>query len=355
MATAGRGSRDPLTRALENETWTFEFHQAVRLLEAALGGAPVGRSSDPSDEAIRFRSQVSLAFPASEVTRLELPPEGAPGPARMEVAFLGLANALGPLPRPFTEWILERVAKRDTAFRDFLDIFNHRLVSYHYRSREKHRPGMRLVHPEESTVGDVLLALAGLSGPTLQNRQVTRDRALLPYVTSVGRSRPIAQLLAGTLTHHFSVPFSSRPFQGRWIPLEEGSWTRLSSRDPFSKGATPTSGALGQDAVLGTRIWDQSAVFELEAGPLSGESFRAFLPGDRSGRVKDGDWLQPVRDLVQLQAKPGARVQLRLTQTSEQVRPSVLTQSDQAPRLGYSSWLGAPTGTSVLRNVVVSL
>lgn len=360
MAAANRGTRDSLIEALESKAWSFEFHQAVRLLEAALEGDPVGRTSNPSREGVRFRSQVSLAFPASELTSVRLSPKGtAPKRAEVEVAFLGLANASGPLPRPFTEWILDRLARKDTAFRDFLDIFNHRLVSYHYRSREKHRPGLRLISPEKSTLGEPLFALAGLAEATLRNRSQIPDRALIPYATAVGRTRPVAQLLAGTLTHHFGVPFKPVPFRGRWCSLEPDQWTRLGSPPPSGGGPPPPTGAtqgLGVDTVLGTRIWDQSAVFELEAGPLDQAAFLSFLPSAGCGRVPAGPWLSPLSDLVQMQTTPGTRVEVRLSVAPGALPPARLTNSDTAPRLGYTSWLGRQGNLGELsRDVVISL
>jgi type VI secretion system protein ImpH len=376
MATSGRIARDPLIRELEQEAWAFEFHQAVRILEAALDGEPVGRGSHPAREAIRFRSRVSLAFPASEVTSVRIPlsplakPKAGAGPdpvtrasprsgtgtgaqgqqAELEVAFLGLANALGPLPRPFTEWILDRVAKKDTAFRDFLDIFNHRLVAYHYRSREKHRPGLRFVPPESSTLAEPLYALAGLAEPAQRDRTRLPDRALLPYAAAVGRPRPIAQLVAGSLTHHFGVPFRPAPFQGRWLRLEPERWSRLGTR-----GVHDAEGGLGRDTVLGTRAWDQSAVFELEAGPLDRRAFDAFLPGDSGGRVPDGGWLASASDLVKMHVSPGTRVELRLALKPDAVIPAVLGTGSGSPRLGYSAWLGSRKDSSPARNVTIPL
>ena len=76
-------------------------------------------------------------FPASEIQELTLPPDDD-SPATMKVNFMGLSSPQGVLPTPYTELIIERTQKKDNALRDFLDLFNHRLISFFYRAWEKH-------------------------------------------------------------------------------------------------------------------------------------------------------------------------------------------------------------------------
>jgi type VI secretion system protein ImpH len=72
MAAAGRGTDSPLTQLLFDEPYRFEFFQAVRLLERLNPGrGPVGRDGDPRDEAARFRAHASLAFPPSQICRID--------------------------------------------------------------------------------------------------------------------------------------------------------------------------------------------------------------------------------------------------------------------------------------------
>src|ERR1700728_3316256 len=92
---------------LLNEPYRFELYQAVRLLEVFAPRALVSGGTEGAEQgAVRFRSRVSLSFPASEVHDLEWT---ATVP-RLTVNFLGLGGALGPLPAPYTEMILEAQA-----------------------------------------------------------------------------------------------------------------------------------------------------------------------------------------------------------------------------------------------------
>ncbi|HEY2343716.1 MAG TPA: type VI secretion system baseplate subunit TssG, partial [Chthoniobacteraceae bacterium] len=77
----------PLEEALRNEPFSFEFFQAVTLLQRlAPQLQPVGRFSNPDDEAVRFRGNTSLGFPASQIQQIEWPEDGPP---RMMVNFMG--------------------------------------------------------------------------------------------------------------------------------------------------------------------------------------------------------------------------------------------------------------------------
>ncbi|HEX5271052.1 MAG TPA: type VI secretion system baseplate subunit TssG, partial [Gemmataceae bacterium] len=142
---ATRGGTTPVTpspRALADrlfaEGYAFDFFQAVRLLEALYPGRQVGGTEEP----VRFRAWQSLSFPPSAVAGLR-PPDSEEVPAVMTVAFLGLTGPSGVLPRHYTELLLrlQRDARgpERTALRDWLDMFNDRLIALFYRAWRKYR------------------------------------------------------------------------------------------------------------------------------------------------------------------------------------------------------------------------
>lgn len=166
MAAAKWQHDSRVSRRLTEEPFRFDLFQAVRLLEQsgqlkASGGArsrPVGYQFDPSDEVVRFRGAVSLSFPASTVHRLQ---RGTTNGYEMEVTCLGLA-ADGVLPQHYATLLLTRLRQRDFSLRDFLDLFNHRLISLFYRAWEKYRFPMQYerVRPTAAQAQDRVLRLS---------------------------------------------------------------------------------------------------------------------------------------------------------------------------------------------------
>jgi type VI secretion system protein ImpH len=327
VAAAGRRAdrpvADPPVRdLLFEEEYRFDFYQAVRLLELLSPDAgPVGEGTEPADEVVRFRSATGLGFPASDVVRLGASADGR-GPWEMTVSFLGLAGGLSPLPRPFTELVLERTARRDTALRDFLDIFNHRLVSLMYRVRKKHRLALATVSPERTELAGHLYALMGLGTPGLRGRLGVDDRSLLEYAGLLAQHPRSMTGLEQLLTDYFGVPVRGEQFRGRWLELEEDQRTRI--------GRLGENHALGESAVLGTRVWDQQGSFELRVGPLTLEQLRDFLP--------TGTAFRPLCELTRFYVGTELDFTIRLLLKADEVPESRLDAAG-ATRLGWTSWL----------------
>ncbi len=122
MASRGRRGDLPLAKDVVKHADQYEFHALVKLLEAMRpDAAPLGEGFDPSKEPLRVRSRVTLSFPNTDVYRL-IPTEDKDVPPLLVTNFLGIAGVNGPLPTPYTQLLLRRKERKDTAFRDFLDI-----------------------------------------------------------------------------------------------------------------------------------------------------------------------------------------------------------------------------------------
>ncbi|MBP2233049.1 type VI secretion system protein ImpH [Azospirillum agricola] len=340
---------------LAAEAHRFDALQAIGLIERMLPDArSVGEGADSRHEAVRFRSSLATAFPASDLAAATPP---GPGEPRWEllVNFLGLAGGFGPLPAPFTEAIVQRVRAGDTATRDFLDILNHRLVSLLYRARRLHRPALNRGTPDQGPMAQHLYSLIGLGTPGLRGRMAVPDRVLLDHAGVLAQQPRTLHGLERLLGDHFGVPVRAVPLQGRWLALDDTQVTRLGR----------LNSALGDGTVLGRRVWDQQAAVTLELGPLGLEAFRAFLPGGHAARA--------LRDLARFYLGPGTDVSLRLRLAPERVpasrlvganrlhlhSPRVLAERPRAagvrlgaedgrlltragpnaPRLGWTSWL----------------
>ena len=302
----------------------FNLFQAISLLErAAPEAAAVGCPHAPHEhEAVRLSAFVSQSFEPSDIRTVSSPaPTGEAFVLRTPV--LSLAGAGGPLSQPFTELLQERHAKRDHATADFLDIFNHRLLAFLYRSRRKHHVSLSATQPSCSSLASALDSLSalgrqsGVRAPD-QSAQWLRHAGLLG-----GASRSMTGLIA-VLRDRLKVKVDGTQFCGSWLALESDALSRLHSRPPH-RGTR-----LGQAAVLGRRVWDQGAGLQLDFTNLGQPRLHSLLPGGSDHTL--AQWL--VRRY--LPQDMDVRMALRLAPT--EVRPSALNAANPM-RLGWTSWL----------------
>ncbi len=321
MAAHGWGTNRPLRNFLFEEGHLFDFYQAVRLIEKLRQTkAAVATNVDPSQDAVRFKSKVTLGFPASDIETIK--PGRIGGPPEVVVNFMGLAGAFGPLPNPFVELLIERESQRDTGFRDFLDLFNNRLISLMYRVRKIHRLGIEMESPERVPFAQYLFALMGLGTKNVQNRLKVKDRAFLFYTGLFAQKPHSMSGLERLLSHYFRVKVKGSPLHGRWHFLERDQTTIL--------GPSGQNCVLGESAVLGRRIWDQQTRFRLLVGPLKLKEFEEFLPV--------GSRFRPLVELTAFYVGRELEFDINLVVKAREA-PQFGLSTSSGPRLGWTSWL----------------
>lgn len=408
MGADDRLPADALIARLIARPHGFDLFQAIHLLERAQPWARALGHGDGSDEAVRLKGSVSLSFEASDVRRIErhaLEPAGEGRDAAAHDAaarhaqapretytltqpVMTLAGAGGPLPMPFTEMVLQRRAARETAMADLLDIFNHRFLSFLYRSRQKIALGLRSRNAERDAgrgaVGATDIALAacldalgdlGLqaapSGPG-GARLWLRHAGLLG-----GAPRSMMGLLA-LLSDRLGVKVRGAQFVGGWRSVDAADSARVASArtraSGGAKGATDAGAAnrwsasgyargtsvsraasgpavagashdprtsfgsaLGGLAVLGRRVWDQAAGVRIEFVELSDATFAALLPDGRAHAL--AAWL--VRSYLQQDHD------VFFVLHRQRAGGGCALGGKAAARLGWTSWLG---GASANRN-----
>jgi type VI secretion system protein ImpH len=319
------GRPDPsLEEVLFAEGYRFDFFQAVRLLELIyVERKPVGRQASPGEEVVRFRTHLSLSFPPSAIQDLQRPRE-SDRPARLTAAFMGLMGPLGVLPRHYTELMLERARRHDSALRDFLDLFDHRIISLFHRAWEKYRFHVAFERTVKSGGGYDpfslhLFDLIGMGTGGLRGRLEFGDEALLFYAGLLGQHPRSASAIGNILRDYFAMPVAVAQFVGQWLEITEENRTRLGA----------ANNAVGSSAVAGTRTWDQQAKFKLRVGPLGYAEFTRLLPA--------GDAHQPFVQLTRYCAGQEFDFDVQLVLKAAEVPWCRL--GDGQARLGFSTWL----------------
>lgn len=316
-------AQTPLGEVLAGEPYRFEFFQAVRLLTRAFPNrAAVGRLANPRQEVLRFGAHVSATFPASEIQALELSGEG---PHSMIVNFMGLAGPLGVLPLYYTELLIQRVRVRDTAMRDFLDQFNHRIISLFYQAWEKYRFTIAYERGERDRFSQYLLDLIGVGTPGLQHRQAVPDDTLIYYSGLLALHTRSAQALKQILMDYFEAPAEVAQLTGGWYGLDRPSQCCFENANTYSE-------QLGVGAVVGDQIWDPQSAARIILGPLSLRQYLDFLPNGTAHR--------PLRALLKFFANGQVDFEVQLVLDREEVPGCELgAEGELAPQLGWITWV----------------
>ena len=326
-----------VTRALNEEPWTFQFFQAIRLLERILPDrSPIGRFVNPTKEIVRIRVNPVTAFPASQIHGLNMETEATPV---MVVNFMGLFGPLGALPLYYSELIRERLREKDTTVSAFFDLFNHRIISLFYQAWEKYRFTIAYERGERDRFSHHLLDFIGLGTKGLQARQAVPDDSLLFYSGVFALHARSATGLRQILSDYFDVPVEVEQFVGAWYQLETQNQCRLDNNG--------VSEQMGIGTVVGDEIWYQGGGVRLTLGPLTLEQYIDFLP--------DGTAYEPLKAITRFYAGEEIDFEVQLVLKRDEVPACELNlAAPVAPLLGWLTWaksaeMGRDPGDTILR------
>lgn len=315
-------ARRAMQALLSDRPRGFAFFRAVHVLTRLYPERnPVGGWHHPSTEVARFTVPPTLGFPPTEITALDLAEIDDDRPARMGVAFFGLTGPQGVMPHAYTQHVADRSRARDTAMRDFLDMFHHRLISLFYRAWAKNRYVESVESGGRDHLRDHLLDLVGFGTSALQQRTAVRDDALAYYAGLLAARPRSAAGLAQLVADYFAVEAAVEQFVG--------AWRTLSATGRFEVGADDDDGRLGF-GVVGDAVWDPQARVRLRLGPLTRAQFDDFLPG--------GSAHAALVALARLYADEQVGVEAQLVLKREDV-PGVKLGASDIPTLGLGTWL----------------
>jgi type VI secretion system protein ImpH len=331
MADDARLPRPDLSGA-SHDGVAMDFFELLRRLEGP--GQRFGRAGGPEREPARLGQDARLAFAAGDVARVE--PSRSPGrPAEVVVELIGLLGPEGPMPLHLTRWVFERVSQRwftedqtratsDTAFLDFCNLMQHRMIALYWRAWADARPAVHAERDLGGRVGATVAALAGLGLPGTRGvpgPSGASDGLRMFHAPAIAASVHGTERLAGPLSDLLGAPVAIVEFVGTWTVLPERLQTRLGK----------THSRLGEGAVAGARVYGRTGRIELRVGPVDLALFRR-IAGDTGLRDR-------IRHLVLALIGREIEVDLRPVLAAADVPPPRL--GDEA--LGRSLWLPART------------
>lgn len=336
MAALTRRSDYTVAEQLFAQPYEFEYYQSIRILAALRPESkPFGESENPKDDPVQIQSRISYATPASDIHSI-FPNKYYDRPPIMTINFLGISGIQGPLPQPYMDLLVDRLQHKDTAFRDFLDIFNHRFASMWYRLQKKHIPGLQMIPAEKTAIGKIILDLAGLAGIDIERELDVHSRSILQYTPLFWQRQRNAAGLQKLLESYFKVKVSLKEFRGSWRNALPEDWTRI--------GRTGQYQYLGQSTILGKRSWDETAGVGLYLIGLPWGQYLTHLPG---GHGNDA-----FRSLIRFYGGLNRTFELQATLKRNQIPPSYMKAGF---RLGQTTWLSRGEGQGFVQDPQVLL
>jgi len=312
-----------LRKMLDEEPFRVHFFQAVRMLQRMeQDRKPVGYFITPQGETIRFSARTSLAFPPSEIYDLR---RAENGQMSMTVEFMGLCAAISVMPAPYTEFLIARAREKDHVMEDFLNIFNHRMISFFYRGWEKYRFFIEYEKSGEDRLSDRLLDLLGLGTEGLRGRGGIPDEAYLNYVGLLARQVRSAASLQQILEDYFGVQVRIQQFAGAWRKLNPENQTCFT-------GFGGASERLGVGVVAGDEVWDHHGRIRISLGPMRFAQYLKFLPGQ--------DAYHELVAWLKFYSNGSYETEVQLVLAREDAPPCELgSGGEKRPQLGLVSWL----------------
>lgn len=318
-----------LKHTLQSQGYRFNFFQAVSLLEQIYKDqVEVGHTGPVKDEIVQLLPNNSLGFPAADVARITLD-ENDDGREKWKILqnFFGLYGPNSAAPIFIAESVNQCIDTADP-LKDFLDIFNHRVLSLYYRAQKKGNTLKSVSTTHSNPISNILYAMMGRDFNTNEsNWEVSPDR-LLRHCSLFSSSNRNPSGLEKLISDYFSLSdVQVVPFARRRIKIPKSSQGRLS--------AVQNHAALGESFILGEIVEDITGQFNLRIKVPDMRTFKQFQPGE--ARYKE------LIFLVNMYVQYRLGFTLEFILPTEEVRSLAISGLNPDGKLGQSSWVGAPT------------
>lgn len=310
----------------------YNFYQLVELLnQMAVAWQKSPGSPQPADEAIRFKSTASLAFPTRDVIALET---SARGQFELEVSFLGLHGSQSPLPGYYLDSLAWEDAQNENRLTDFLNVFNHRLLTLLHQIWRKYRYYICFDEGGNDQVSQRMFALVGLNNDEIRKKLRIHHGKMLAYAGLLASPGRAPEVICSLVAHCFNLAdVRLESWQMRKVSIAPDQQNRLGSRVKVSGQKYQGKSVLGVNFSLGAQVADRSGKYLLSINQLTREQFLTFLP--------NGSNYDSLVMFVAFVMRDQFAWDLRLGLAEEQVGGMILG-AEQNNLLGWTSFLGLP-------------
>lgn len=314
---------------LDETVREFSVYQAIPLVIERLRLRHPELDEERLEELVLLQTNSSLGFAASDIDELEFFEVAGRSRARIRLHALGLFGATSPLPAFYSEQALGD-DEAACATRDFLGVFNHRLLRLLLPIWRKYRYHARFCSGARDPFSEQLFALIGLGGKHIRETSEINWKRLLPYLGLLSLRAHSAALIEAVLRYYFKHAdlFIEQCIE-RAVPISVEQLNRLGR----------ANSCLGEDAVLGERVRDRSGRFRIHIRALDWHSFHAFLPV--------GAGYKPLSALVRFTQRDPLDHDVRLQMLHADIRALHIGEQNTC-HLGWTTWLGRERADGVV-------
>jgi type VI secretion system protein ImpH len=312
----------PFVRLVLTHPREFDFFQLLHLIERLEPQAtPIGEQGPPADEPVRLRPALNLGFPCADLADARWLDQVGTGRLQVTTTFLGLYGSDSPLPAHVTEALLAE-QEEDERVREFIDLFHHRVYSLLYRVWKKYRYYVTFKTDGSDAISQVVRGFLGIGTPHLDESLDISPLRLFRYVGLLSQRPRSAAGLIGQLADFFEgIGFDIEQCVGRWV------WIQPNDRN--SLGVEKC--VLGQDFLLGERIFDRSGKFRVKVGPVGFDDYASFLPS--------GSAAAELSQIVRFYCDDPLEHDIEVTLRGEEVPETPLGEPGLLGRLSWTTWL----------------
>lgn len=292
-----------------------------------------------------------MAMPIGDIAEIEtgdrdprqLAPLTVPRPPRITANVLGLLGATPALPPFYSEIQLQRRRLRDRAIAAFVNIFDHRALSFFWRAVAKYNwtinaeraDGRATGQRVDDPISGALLAFGGFATPAMRDRLAIEDATLVRLAHHFADTRRSAAGLELVLRRLTGLDVRVIEAEPVWMALPPAEQTRIGRLGRFARlgGTDPLTGLGADDAALiGAAVLDIQHHFLIAIGPLDWAALVDFCGNSGARRM--------IGEIARLYAGIEYQALLRLTIPGPAVLPARLGDPAVPAWLGRTCWLG---------------
>ena len=294
----------------------FEFFEAARVLQLL-------RASDADAPEVHFHTAAKKSFPAGEVDSIYQDDDML----HMYVNVIGLFGPTGVLPHADKDLVVG--GAQNALLRDFLDVFNRRIIKAFYEAWKANRQDVsfemfrRNPDSREDGCTTMLLALSGLGIASTRKQRDFSDDVFAAASGLLCRNVRSASSIRRCINSEFKLPVKINEFVEERLFLPREIQTRLGDQ------STGAHQVLGSSAILGEAVTSHRQRFEVRLGPLSAADFHAMNPYGNNLAFRR------LIDLIKGVLGRPLDFDIRFCVYPDAVTPTQLGSS----RLGFDSWV----------------